>query len=539
MSLTTDQKDACLQAARRYVSAGDPRNDEWFGTTSWPYGAVAGYQALVILLQLDPEFVDSLGPEPWARWIPVLMTLLREGTGQYADDLVRRAYTANPSEFLKQLRARVRTEAKDSLYVSVVSNIEHVWDSAIESALCDVLEDKSLQGTAIGSLLRPLLYHKSAVALEFALSLLQGPASDRGKSEFAIAAAGVLIDVSPKEAWETLWPTLLEDDEFGKRIIEQTSYRNFGNTPLLTALTERELAQLFRWMLKQYPLRQNEGLGFGAVSPAFAATRLRDSLVQRLATYGSYEALEVLKTLQTELPNFPWVYYLAQADERAREATWQPPRPKDVVELARRSEARLVNNADQLMSVVKDALKRIQLQLRAETPAVEELWNHTLAKKGEKRRWTPKDELYLSNWLKRRLQEVIQVPGIMIGREVEIRSFVSSLGERTDLYIAAAKPGGKDKLVLVVEVKGCWHHELKTAMQTQLVERYLKENFYGHGIYVVGWFACALWDAGDYRRKDVGFSTSDEARAHLDQQAADLSNDEVRVAAFVLDATLR
>lgn len=134
---------------------------------------------------------------------------------------------------------------------------------------------------------------------------------------------------------------------------------------------------------------------------------------------------------------------------------------------------------------------------------------------------------------------MIQAHGILIGREVEIRSSVASTGERTDLYIAAGKPGGKDKLVVVVEVKGCWNRELKTAMRTQLVERYLKDNFYGHGIYVVGWFACPQWDSNDYRRRDVAFATPDETRAHLYQQATDLSNDEVHVAAFVLDATLR
>ena len=559
LSLTLSERDACMEAARRYVAVGDPRNEAWFGTTSWPYSAVAGYQALVLLLQLDPSFVDALSPERWARWIPVLLTLLREGTGQYADVLVRKAYGANPDEFLIQLKARVRTEAKNSPHVSVVSNIEHAWDSGIESALCEVLQDGSLEDAAIGSLLRPLLQHKSAVALDFALNLLREPVTDQGRSETAIAAAEVLIDVNPAEAWVTLWPIFLQEEALGKRIIEGTAYRNFGSTPLLMALSERELAQLFRWMLKQYPMRREQGLGFGAVSPPFAAARLRDSLPQRLANCGSYEALELLKTLQNELPNFPWVFYLSQADERARQATWEPPSPRDVMEVTRRSESRLVNNADQLMAVVKEALERIQLQLHAETPAVEELWNYTQLtasdkrtnkvkgkaqkrtepKKPTKRVWSPKDEPYVSNWLKRRLQEIIRTPGIIIGREVEIRSSASSLGERTDLYVTAAKPGGKEKLVVVVEVKGCWNRDLRTAMKTQLVDRYLKENFYGHGIYLVAWFICPRWDVEDSRRADVRYASPGTARTYLSRQAAKLSDDEVHVSAFVLDAAFR
>jgi len=559
LSLTFVEKDACIQAARRYVNAGDPRNEDWFGTTSWPYYAVAGYHALILLLQLDAKFVNSLSPATWARWIPVVLTLLREGTAQHADELVRKGYGANPDDFLAQLKRRVRTEAKESPHLSVLGNIEHVWDAAVEGALCEVLRNGSLDGAAIGSLLRSLLQHKSTVALEFALSLLREPVSQRGRSETAISAAEALIDVNPKEAWETLWPIFMQEEAVGKRIIEGTAYRNFGNSPLLMALSERQLAQLFRWMLKHYPIRRGEGLGFGAVSPAFAAARLRDSLPQRLATYGSYEALRMLNAMQKEVPEFPWVYYLNQGDERAREATWEPPSPSEVIEVTRRSEARFVSNADQLMSVVMEALERIHFELHAETPAVEELWNYTQGEKTDRRRvkakgkgrrrtqarelrkrvWSPKDEGHVSNWLKRRLQDVIRTPGIVIGREVEIRSSAVSSGERTDLYITAAKPDGTDKLVVVVEVKGCWHRGLKTAMKTQLVERYLKQNLYAHGIYVVAWFLCPRWDAKDSRRRDVRFADTNKARSYLSAQAAKLSNDEVHVSAFLLDAALR
>jgi hypothetical protein len=102
---------------------------------------------------------------------------------------------------------------------------------------------------------------------------------------------------------------------------------------------------------RHYPLRDIER-GGGAVSGHFTAERFRDAVLLRLASYGSYESLDVLKSLQTELPEFPCPYYLTQADVRAREATWDPPTCSRILDLARRAESRLVNSGDDLLVVL-------------------------------------------------------------------------------------------------------------------------------------------------------------------------------------------
>jgi len=40
-----------------------------------------------------------------------------------------------------------------------------------------------------------------------------------------------------------------------------------------------------------------------------------------------------------------------------------------------------------------------------------------------------------------------------------------------------------------------------TAMQTQLVDRYLRDNHCQHGLYLVGWFNCDAWDSQDDRKR--------------------------------------
>ena len=56
----------------------------------------------------------------------------------------------------------------------------------------------------------------------------------------------------------------------------------------------------------------------------------------------------------------------------------------------------------------------------------------------------------------------------------------------------------KERLTVIIEVKGCWNAEVKTAIPSQLVEDYLKPHNWTHGIYLVGWFIC---DRSDNLRK--------------------------------------
>jgi len=73
--------------------------------------------------------------------------------------------------------------------------------------------------------------------------------------------------------------------------------------------------------------------------------------------------------------------------------------------------------------------------------------------------------------------------------------------------------------------KRFWHPELKTAMKTQLVERYLRDNQCQCGLYVVGWFLCEYWKGKDRRRSQARrhFTSIEDCRKFLNDQAATLS----------------
>lgn len=133
--------------------------------------------------------------------------------------------------------------------------------------------------------------------------------------------------------------------------------------------------------------------------------------------------------------------------------------------------------------------------------------------------------------------------GFIINREVEIRAKQGGApGEIPDILVSASvpgqDPGSNDTISVVVEVKGCWHDKVLTAMRAQLVERYLRTSRSHAGIYCVGWYMCPQWDTSDRRRNTVPEMTLDELRQTLSEQARELSDGTQSISAFVLDAAL-
>jgi len=131
--------------------------------------------------------------------------------------------------------------------------------------------------------------------------------------------------------------------------------------------------------------------------------------------------------------------------------------------------------------------------------------------------------------------------GIIVGREVRIHR-----GELTDIHIDGTVASDEDSefsiAKVIIEVKGCWNPGLKTAMETQLVGQYLKDNDCQHGLYLVGWFYCDKWQKPHgpllaYSRDEK--NGIDQARAYFDVQASKCSEGGKIIKALVLDVALR
>jgi hypothetical protein len=357
--------------------------------------------------------------------------------------------------------------------------------------------------------------------------------TDPTAREFAESAARVLIEHGDDLGWSVVWPAIQSDAEFGMAVVESTFGGIAGRLP---QLAEDQVADLYIWLVQQYPYGDDRKTG-GAVGRR-DTSHFRDGLITHLSQRGTYASCAGIEKIIGVFPDFTWLkWHLQRARETARRKTWTPPRVQDLIALAQEQERRFVQNGDQLLQVVIESLQRLDAKLQGETPAATFLWNE---QKGGKYR--PKDENEVSDFVKLHLEDDLKRRGIIVNREVQIRQgYKPGTGERTDLHVdgVAFGPNGKvlDIVTVIIETKGCWHAKLNSAMETQLKDRYLKDNKCDHGIYLVGWFNCPQWDISNSSKPPSG--TREEARKRFDDQATALSRNGITIRAFLLNTSLR
>lgn len=532
---SAQNRERICAAAMRYLEHYGPIPQDWIGTDTFYYSALAGFRALRLLWQVDSNTVQSLSTDLWERWSPCIVAafcLMERESKESGNELFVLAYRNSPGEVLAALLKLVDSENAKHQQIFVLDSIPDIWDGRVAASLLDKAKDSRLAPQSLGRVLGELLRHREAPAADYAASLIrkrtagQGPAYQR-----AIIAARELLLHWADRAWPLLWPLLRRRTRFAREVVTAVAGALHGQGGRLTAqLNEQRVAELYVVAAKLYPYdtdprpqapRQMMGMDY--------ARELRDDLLRALRDRGTPASMDAIEWASRKLPErerLEWSLYAARRNILLK--SWDPPHPSAILALAQSRQARYVQNGSQLLDILQESLGRLQTDLQGQLPAARFLWNQT-----SRTGLTPKGELDLSDWIARHLRTDLSERPIVVNREVQIRR-----GQHTDIYIDAISqrlgiPSANVSAIL--EVKGCWNAELMTAMRTQLASRYLKDNQTRHGMYVVGWFASPSWvgsQAQRCARRDPHALVSD-----LGEQARALSETaEIRVS--VLDVSL-
>jgi hypothetical protein len=307
-------------------------------------------------------------------------------------------------------------------------------------------------------------------------------------------------------------------------------------------LSEDDVVDLYLWLEHHFPMAEDRKHEAGVarfVTPRDQVARWRNNIIRDLKERGTRAAVTALERILKHLPEHRWLNWtLREAREVTRRKTWRPLTPQQVIEMAARPEARLIRGLDQLLELVIESLERLDAAMQGETPVAPLLWNESSTGC-----YRPKDEDHLSDLVRWHLSTDLRGRGLNLNREPVIRRGEGkSKGERIDILVEVAVPNLGETLEqvgLIIEVKGCWNKEVNTALEQQLVERYLADNPARLGLYLVGWFMCPQWDKQDHRRTQTPKMTLGEARAFFDSQALKASEAGLKVRAFVLNTALR
>jgi hypothetical protein len=340
----------------------------------------------------------------------------------------------------------------------------------------------------------------------------------------------------PTTTWHFAWPIIEANPTLAEKVLTRVADRlDYDRKKYLPLLTEKQLADLYLKVHSFFPPETDPDFSRGGfVTPRQSVVHFRNDIISALEARGTEEACCELLRLANTLPReslwLRWRYYNARTSKRRK--SWTPPMPQTVLALAARGETRLVDDADDLLEVVLESLDRFQNQLtRSTLPRNEVFW---LWDGADTRRcnFRPRDEAFLSNEIARWLRDDLEQRGIVIGREVQPR-----LGQRTDIQVTAVsreQTSSQQNVTVVIEVKGCWNNEVRTAVDEQLVGDYLRLNGLTHGIYLVGWFVCDKWDNPQNKLISTTFDAAQKEVIQL-TTAYDGKTNPGRVSALVLD----
>ena len=529
-----------LDVAVRYVQEGDPKNNDWFRTVSIPYAAIGGFRALALLMVTEDARLDALSREVWTKWVPILLRFPYGDRDevQLQSRLLRRAHELLPDETVKRILDLIDGENERYGHMFVAKEIDICWDERLGAVLLEKSSSPTLKPQIFGSILEFLLKRDFPGALESAESRVEAVLSgSEPQQSHAVTAAQVLMRHAPDAGWAKIWPIIKEKKPIGREIVESVSYGHAGGTTFIAKLSEAELGEFYLWMVETYPYAERK-LGFGAMGPSDTAVMLRDGVLEQLKKRGTFAACDAMRGVMEKLPQYGWMrHHLEEAESLARAATWSPVSVPEFLALALDRDKRFIDSGSQLVESIVESLDRLHAKLHGELPASRDLWN--TPKEG----FSPKDEQGVADYVTRYLDEDLRGRGIVVNREVQIkRGIGEGTGQRTDIHVDAVVPGGRDgnydRICAIVEVKGNWNGELLSAMETQLRDRYLKENRCRNGLYLVAWFACARWREEDQRRKQCPRMHFSGAQEFFSKQANELSKDGFWIRSYVLDTSL-
>ena len=534
-----------IRAAEIYLRKGDPNFDQSLGTDNLHRPSLAGYRAFRLLFTKTPSALEALDGTFWRRWAAIIVAYPTDN-----DEL------PNQQALIALAYAHVREDvlqAFDLLAKRAIATGEASWlriqldklrscpsDDVLKSTLLGMLNDPALNPDQTGPSLAELLRRHLIDAKEFARSCLKLPipAEESARKRALIAARELLLSAE-RGTLTAIWPAIESDNLFGEALFLDLAQQ--GLAPLRSGsvpsnLTEHELGDLFLWLERHFPRTADpDHRQAHTVGPRESVAQLRDGVLQVLSGRGTVDAVRELQRLKNELPELQWLYTVVlNAQNEMLRRTWLPPKPGEILSLVRSSDNRLVTTPGQLLDVLLESLERLQREdLKGETGRAKFFWDKTPSGK-----WRPKDEPSLSDYIKGFLQRDLRDRGIIVSREVEVyRPPGPGKGPATDIHVDVSVPNSKDEpnLIAVIEVKGCWHPDLKTSIQAQLIEKYLQGPDCQHGIYLIVWFDPENWDDDDYRKKQVPGCTLRDAGEFFANQAAEHSTDTRTIRSFILD----
>ncbi|HEV3162851.1 MAG TPA: hypothetical protein VGZ22_02340, partial [Isosphaeraceae bacterium] len=285
-ALPAEMQRRILAATKRVLVTSGPAERSWLGANRIGWDAMAVYRALLLLTIEEPHWLAKESPEFWRKWAAMVIRFPIESDEKQPDlDLISLAYSGAPDEAIQAVLERI-DEENEGDYLFVLSRLRDCWarDDRLCRELLSRLQHGGLKPRPFQQLLQELTCHECPDAARHAESLISPPISgDPEQRTHAVTAAVSLLTSPLLGAWENIWRLIREDSTFGREVLGKLAHWTYEKqvTHLITTLREDTIADLYLWMVAEFPPEEDPEHS-GIVTERQAVAYLRDRLLQLL-----------------------------------------------------------------------------------------------------------------------------------------------------------------------------------------------------------------------------------------------------------------
>jgi hypothetical protein len=497
--------------------------------------------ACTLLASANPGRLDAVDGAVLTAWLPALL----DAPFQYRASalLIEKLGSSFPAHVDRAVIPAVEKDLARGHPIGI-DRIGTYTSPAVKDVLDRLARDPAATGALVLGAVKALLERDEPRGAAAAWNVLRRRPSDKPESGTIVdrenearrrwdqaGAAAAALAYSP--ALSTCLDNLLEEmstsAEFASDVIAWAERRGPGRRPW-EGLSAEPKADLLVWARRKLP--KEPDYPPGQVVDVHAVYEFPRRVTTMLTGDVSESSVAALHRAADELDD-PWLR--REAEDLAvavREANWTPLAPHEVREVLRDPRRRVITTEAQLAQVLLDGLDVVARDIQRDTNHRAAYWQRQHKPEGT---FIPCDEPEFMTLLRWHLSTVIR--GVSLRQEVELNHRLATVpGSEADIE-AIARDGDRETSV-VIEGKGIWHPKVRTAIRTQLHDRYLTGAHSYTGIYVVAAYRGEQWLETDSRRKTADGRDPTKLRAHLDAQAKRLSTPPRTIHVRVIDVPL-
>jgi hypothetical protein len=480
---TPQRQERIKKAARAFLihEKYPPRKDNLI-----EYDMVAGVAAIWPwrdALRDDPTLLVAVTE----NWLDALIDR-QLGAEEESDKFVEFAYQLSPTKTSHSVWQLVLREDKKHGQIFCRQKIETVWNEEISAMAYNAVSKLKLNAPSVIYFLKLMARHQAEKARTLISEILLNPLIYNFEyNEYLIALLAYLLRSNGAVSWNFVWPLINQSNDLAKGVFSRLTGDSLGSrADWLALLSSENLRDLYILLTTLYPPEEDIIHYSGPTTTEMLVREMRNSVIKTLAEELHGSGAKELLHLATVFPQqASWLlrnYH--DACRRQHQRNWHPALLSHLRCLFSSENSNWINDGRDLSEAILEVIERL-----SNNPL--RFWNWTGGEQNRKD-FKPKDEGFISAEIKGELEKSLSSQGDVANREVQVKK----LG-RLDLLVQAFHSTGNSDtssiISVVVEVKRSSNRRVRADLRDQLVRKYLRDEGYQFGVYVVAWFKSPKW----------------------------------------------